>query len=122
MNRRLLLTLAVLGVGLLGLAAAGQGSGLLAAAQPSSRKSQWSTKQATACLTGGRWAMMAGRGGTGSGMMNGGGMKGGMWGAMGTMGMMGFSAATATPITEADAQQRLATFATGCGADVHVAD
>jgi hypothetical protein len=66
--------------------------------------------------------MMAGWGGTGSGMMNGGGMMGGMWGAMGSMGMMGFSAATATPITEADAQQRLAAFAAGCGADVHVTD
>ncbi len=84
--------------------------------------SQRTTNQAASCLTGNRWAMMSGWGSTGSGMMNGGRMMGGMWGAMGTMGMMGFSAATAQPITEAEAQQRLATFAADCGADVHVAD
>ncbi len=122
MNTRLMLTLTVLGVALLGLVAAGQGSGLLAATLPGSMTSQRTTNQAASCLTGNRWAMMSGWGSTGSGMMNGGRMMGGMWGAMGTMGMMGFSAPTAQPITEAEAQQRLVTFAADCGADVHVAD
>jgi hypothetical protein len=122
MNTRSMLTLTVLGVVLLGLVAVGQRSGLLAAAQPGSTTGQPTTNQAATCLSGGRWGMMAGWGGTGSGMMNGGGMVGGMWGSMGSMGMMGFSAATAQPITEADARQRLATFAAGCGADVHTTD
>jgi hypothetical protein len=122
MNRRLILTLAVLGVVLLGLVAVGQGAGLLAAAQPGSTTNRRTTNQGASCLTDNRWGMMSGWGGTDSGMMNGGGMMGDMWGSMGTMGMMGFTAATATPITESDAQQRLETFAAGCGADVHVAD
>jgi hypothetical protein len=125
MNRRLALTVALLGVGLLALALVGPGARLLAATQPRSTTNQASGNQVWPCLADGRWGMMSdwdNRDDMGPGMMNGGGMMGGMWGTMGDMGMMGSYASTATPITEADAEQRLATFAASCGPDVGVAD
>jgi hypothetical protein len=126
MNKRLMLTVTLFGVGLLGLALVGPGAGLLAA-----MRQDPPAHQTWPCLTNGRWGMMSGwenGDNTGPGMMNGGGMMGGwigngtMWEMMGDTGMMGWYASTAQPIAEADAQQRLATFAAGCGSDVHVAD
>lgn len=128
MNKRLILTVALLGVGLLGLVLVGQSSGLLAAAQRGSTTNQATTNQTSSCLADGRWGMMSDWDNMGPGMMNGGGMMGSwngsgtMWAMMGNTGMMGWYPATAQPISAADAQQRLATFAAGCGADVHVSD
>ena len=71
----------------------------------------------------GMWSGMPG----GPGMM--GGMMGpGMMGGQGMMGpgmmggMMGVYPATVTPITEADAEQRLVTFVAALGPDVQIAE
>jgi hypothetical protein len=127
MKKRHLLSTGLIGLVFLGLVA-GRGLGgdaTTRAADPPS--GSWSCGMTSGNW--GDWGQMWGDGDhMGSGMMGGGNMmdgwnmSGGMWGTMGNMGMMGSFASTATPITEADAQQRLATFAAGCGQDVQVAD
>jgi hypothetical protein len=117
MNKRTTRFLALIGVAVLALVLIGPGANILAQARPRA-----TAQQATPCLAGGRWGMMGNWGSTERGMMNGGGMMGGMWGEMGSMGMMGDTSGTATPVSEADARTRFAEFAADCGADVHVAD
>ena len=122
MKRFSLLSAALIGLLMVGIVAGRD----LRGPGPSSASAQMNGSWSCG-MSGGPWGdwdhMWGESGQMGSGMMMGDwNASGGMWGMMGNMGMMGSYSANATPITDAEAQQRLTDFAAQCGSDVTVGE
>jgi hypothetical protein len=125
MNMRIGRLVALVGVGLLGLALVGPGARLVAAPRPGSTANVVAGQSGLSCAD---WRSGSGMMGTGSsgGMMGGaqGGLSamGRMSGTMGTVGMMGTYNADARPVGDARARQVLDAYAASCGNGVAVHD